>query len=72
MNRCLADEVRVSYFATSPRSLIAERGDSVSLMLQDPETLRYRGRNESLVQTAEGIELIWGYQAPALRCKTQP
>lgn len=67
-----ADEVRLSYFATSPRTLIAERGDSVSLMIQQPQSQHYLGRNESLTQTADGILLTWGYQAAELHCKPQP
>jgi membrane-bound inhibitor of C-type lysozyme len=45
----LADEVVVTYFSTEPSTLIAERGDSVSLMTIQPSGsgARYQGRNES-------------------------
>lgn len=65
-----ADEVVVSYFATEPPSLIAERGDQMSLMVRQPgaDGARYLGRNESLWDKGSEIRLLWGYRQPELTC----
>lgn len=66
-----ADELVVHFFATEPPSLVAERGDSVSLMRQTPAAsgARYEGRNEMFWEHQGEALLRWGYQAPELRCK---
>ena len=66
-----ANEVIVTYFATQPPSLIAERGDSVSLMFLQPDDTgeSYRGRNESLRLSGDEALVIWGYQMPEMRCR---
>lgn len=53
-----ASEVIVTYFQTEPPTLIAERGNQVSLMYLQPSGSgsRYQGRNESL----------WEHQGEAL------
>lgn len=64
-------EVAVSFFnATEPPSLIAERGDQTSLMTQQPAASgsRYIGRNESYWEHQGEVRVVWGWQAPALRC----
>lgn len=40
----------VTFFKTDPQTLVAERGDSVSLMYLQPSgsSSKYQGRNESL------------------------
>lgn len=65
-----ANEVVITFFQTLPKTLIAERGDSVSLMYeqQDRETGRYSGRNEHLVIDGNRLRLVWGYQEPELTC----
>lgn len=69
-----ADELQASFFETDPPSLIAERGDQVSLMFLQPQGpgRRYEGRNESLQDEGEQVLLRWGYQAPELRCTRAP
>ena len=64
-------EVIVDFFRTDPPSLIAERGDSVSLMLQQPAAsgMRYQGRNESFWEHQGEASVIWGYGAPEMRCQ---
>ena len=67
-------EVIVNYFATEPGSLLAERGDAVSLMIQEPVAsgTLYTGRNES-IREHQGEALIrWGYGAPEMRCVPAP
>ncbi len=67
-------EILVNFFQTDPPSLIAERGDSVSLMYQQPAAsgARYEGRNESLWEHQGEATVVWGYGAPDMRCKAQP
>lgn len=65
-----ANEIVVNFFQTDPPTLIAERGDSVSLMFQSPAAsgARYEGRNESLWEHQGEATVVWGYGAPELRC----
>lgn len=64
------DEVIAIYFQTDPPSLIAERGDSVSLMFLEPDGpgAKYVGRNEWLWQQGTQARLRWGYEAPEMAC----
>jgi len=64
-----ADELVLSYFATTPATLIAERGDSVSLMFLQANGTDYLGRNETLWPQPDGVRLQWGYEAPVLTCR---
>ena len=66
-----ADELVLSYFATQPATLIAERGDSVSLMFLQANGTDYVGRNETLWPLPDGVRLQWGYEAPVLTCRPQ-
>ena len=68
------NEVIVDFFQTDPPSLIAERGDSVSLMLQQPAAsgTRYQGRNESFWEHQGEATVVWGYGTPEIRCRKQP
>jgi uncharacterized protein/heat shock protein HslJ len=67
------NQVIVNFFQTDPPSLIAERGDSVSLMFQQPAAsgARYQGRNESLWEHQGEATVVWGYGAPEMRCQKQ-
>lgn len=51
--------------------MIAEHGDSVSLMYQQPSAsgTRYQGRNESLWEHQGEASITWGYGAPEMHCK---
>jgi len=66
-----ADEVVATYVRTDPPTLIAERGDSVSLMYQESSAsgTRYQGRNESLWEHQGEATITWGYGAPEIHCK---
>jgi uncharacterized protein len=66
-------EVVVTYFRTDPPTLIAERGDSVSLMYIQPSAsgARYAGRNESFWEHHGEATITWGYGAPPMRCKLE-
>lgn len=70
----LANEVVATYFQTDPRTLIAERGDQVSLMIQQPSAsgARYQGRNESLWEHHGEAMITWGYEAQEMRCVATP
>lgn len=65
-----ANEVVVTYFATEPPTLIAERGDSVSLMYRQESAsgTRYIGRNESFREHQGEAQVTWGFEAPEMTC----
>ena len=64
------NEVVVSFFKTDPPTLIAERGDSVSLMYLESSGSgsKYQGRNESLWEHQGEVRISWGYGGPEMRC----
>lgn len=64
------NEVVVTFFRTDPPTLIAERGDSVSLMYLQPSAsgARYQGRNESFWENRGEALVTWGYGAPEMHC----
>ena len=66
-----ANEVVATFFQTTPPTLIAERGDSVSLMYVQPSGsgARYQGRNESLWEHQGEALITWGHGTSAMRCK---
>jgi uncharacterized protein len=70
----LQNEVVVTFFETEPPTLIAERGDQVSLMFQQPSGsgARYQGRNESFWEHQGAATIVWGYDAPQMRCVRKP
>lgn len=65
-----AKEVVVTYFDTQPPSLIAELGDSSSLMTIQPSGsgARYQGRNEQLWEHHGQASITWGYNATPMHC----
>ena len=67
-------EVIATFFQTDPPTLIAERGDSVSLMTLQPSGSgsRYQGRNESLWEHHGEALVTWGNGAPEMRCRKSP
>ncbi len=67
-------EVVITHFRTDPPTLIAERGDSVSLMYVQPSGsgARYQGRNESFWEHQGEATVTWGYGAPEMRCRMKP
>ncbi len=66
-----AKEVVVTYFETDPATLIAEYGDSVSLMFVQPSGsgAKYEGRNESFWEHQGEAMITWGYEAPTMKCR---
>ncbi len=69
-----ANEVVVTFFQTDPPTLIAERGDSVSLMLIQPSGsgARYQGRNETFWEHHGEALVTWGHGAPEMHCRKKP
>ncbi|TKB43378.1 DUF1311 domain-containing protein [Thalassotalea mangrovi] len=65
-----ANELVVTFYQTNPKTLIAERGDSVSLMYiqESASGSRYQGRNESFWEHQGEAMVTWGYQQPQMRC----
>lgn len=68
------NEVVATFFPTEPPTLVAERGDSVSLMYLERSASgsRYQGRNESLWERQGEALIVWGYGAPEMRCTRTP
>ncbi|NVK42806.1 MAG: MliC family protein [Oceanospirillaceae bacterium] len=66
-----ANEVVITYFETDPPTLIAERGDSVSLMFRQPSAsgAKYEGRNEIFWEHQGEAMVTWGFEAPTMKCK---
>lgn len=67
-------EVVATFFPTEPPTLIAERGDSVSLMYLERSASgsRYQGRNEAFWEHQGEVTVTWGYGAPEMRCRKAP
>lgn len=68
-----AKEVVATYFATEPPTTSVEFGDQTALMYLQPAAsgMRYQGQNESLwVNHGEAV-VVWGYEAPEMRCKVR-
>ncbi len=70
----VANEVVVMFFETAPPTLVAERGDSVSMMYLQPSGsgAKYEGRNETFWEHHGEALITWGYGAPEMRCKKVP
>ena len=68
------NQVVVTFFKTEPATLIAERGDSTSLMTQQISASgsRYLGRNESFWEHQGEATIVWGYGAKEMKCKPSP
>jgi len=65
-------EVVATYFKdTDPPTLIARRGDSVSLMYvqRSASGAKYQGRNETLWEHQGEALITWGAGAPEMHCK---
>ena len=69
-----SSEVVVTFFETDPPTLIAERGDGVSFMIQQPSGsgAKYQGRNETFWEHQGEATIVWGYDAPEMRCTRKP
>jgi uncharacterized protein len=68
-----ANEVIVTFFETDPPTMIAERGDSYSLMFIQPSAsgAKYQGPNESFWEHQGEARITWGHKAPEMVCKPQ-
>jgi uncharacterized protein len=68
------NEVVVTFFPTNPPTLVAERGDQVSLMYLQPSGSgsKYQGRNESFWEHQGEAKIVWGYGSPEMICSKRP
>lgn len=68
------NEIVVTFFPTDPPTLIAERGDSVSLMYRQPAAAgtAYAGRNETFAERNGEARIVWGYGTPEMACRKAP
>ena len=67
------NEVTATFFATDPPTAIAERGDQVSLMYQQPAAsgARYQGPNETLWEHQGEARSPGATAAPEMRCQVR-
>ena len=67
-------EVVVSFFETDPPTAVAEYGDAVSLMYAEPAAsgTKYVGRNETFREHQGEATVVWGYEAPEMKCARNP
>lgn len=67
-------EVVVNFFETDPPTAVAEYGDSVSLMYAEPAAggSKYVGRNETFREHQGEATVVWGYEAPEMKCARNP
>jgi len=65
-----SNEVVATFFQTEPPTLIAERGDQVSLMYLQPSGSgsKYQGPNESFWEHRGEATVTWGYNGPEMKC----
>lgn len=66
-----AKEVIATFYPTEPKSVLVEFGDSSSLMFLQPSGngSQYLGRNETLTEEQDVTTVVWGYEAPEMKCK---
>ncbi len=66
-----ANEVTATFFPTDPPTLIAERGDSISVMYLQPSASgsKYQGPNEVLWEHQGEARITWGCNGPEMRCQ---
>ena len=64
------NELVATFFATEPPTLVAERGDEVSLMYLAPSGsgAKYEGRNETFWEHGGEATVTWGFEAKPMRC----
>ena len=69
-----ANEVIATFFQTDPPTVIAEYGDSVSLMYLQPSGsgAKYQGRNETFWEHHGEALITWGFEAPEMQCMNVP
>jgi len=65
------NEVIVRFFQTNPLTLIAKRGDKISLMYLQPSASgsKYQGKNTMFWEHQGEALIILGYNAPEMHCK---
>lgn len=66
-----ADEITVTFYQSTPPTLIAERGDQTSLMFltQSASGGKYVGRNEHFWEHHGEARIMWSYDSAELACK---
>ncbi|WP_286232836.1 MliC family protein [Thalassotalea sediminis] len=70
-NNEVEEEINLTFYQTNPATVIAERGNNMSLMFQKPSAsgARYQGRNESLWEHQGEARITWGYNAKPMTCE---
>ena len=63
------NEVIVTFYQTTPLTIIASRGDNKSLMYIQAIGSIYQGRNEMFWEHQGEALITWGYESPEMICK---
>ena len=68
------NEVSVTFYPTEPATLVAERGDSMSLMYQvrSASGAKYEGQNNLFWEHQGEATIRWGYGAVEMQCRKTP
>ncbi|MDA7088588.1 MliC family protein [Pseudomonas sp. SA3-5] len=66
-------QVLATYYPSEPPTAVIEFGDSSSLMYQQPAASgsRYQGRNESFWEHQGEVTVVWGHEAPQMKCQAR-
>ncbi|MGB2691860.1 MAG: MliC family protein [Thermodesulfobacteriota bacterium] len=66
-----SNEVVMTFYETDPQTLVAEYGDSTSLMYIEPSGSgsKYQGRNESAWIKGNEARVKWGFDSQTMNCK---
>ncbi|WP_226661101.1 MliC family protein [Microbulbifer aggregans] len=71
--RCGEGDVLAVFYETEPPAALVRFNGEESLMYLEPSGsgARYQGRNESLWEHQGEAVIVWGYDAPQMRCKLE-
>lgn len=66
-----AKELVITIYDTDPSTLVAEYGDSQSLMYKEPSASGsvYQGRNETVWMKGKEVRIKWGFDSQTMNCK---
>jgi uncharacterized protein len=65
------NQVTVTFYETEPKTLIAERGNTHSLMFieRSASGSKYQGGNKSFWESKGVAQIVWGYEASEMICE---
>lgn len=68
-----AKELVATFYPSEPNTALVEFGDNSSLMYLQPDTAgrQYRGGDNILNEGQNITTVVWGYEAPSMKCKAR-